>query len=98
MAQAPKIPQIVRERLRVQQTGGQPGGVHPDADTLTAFSENTLTARERTLVTSHLSTCGSCREIVMLSQPSAADAAAVAAEALAALARGAEGTGGLRTS
>jgi hypothetical protein len=77
MAEAPKIPQIVRERLLVQQAA--PGGEHPDADTLTAFSEDTLTARERSLVTSHLSTCGSCREIMILSQPLAAEAAAVAA-------------------
>jgi hypothetical protein len=76
MAEAPKIPQIVRERLRVQQAG-RPGQEHPDADMLAAFSENTLASGERSLVTSHLSVCSSCREIVILSQPSA-EAAALA--------------------
>lgn len=76
MAEAPKIPQIVRERLRVQQDV-RPGQEHPDADMLAAFSENTLTTVERSLVTGHLSVCSSCREIVMLSQPSAAEASAV---------------------
>jgi hypothetical protein len=72
MAEAPKIPQIVRERLRVQ-AGVPVGAEHLDADILTAFAENALPVRERSLVMNHLAVCGSCREIVILSQPVAVE-------------------------
>ena len=48
------------------------GGVdapHPDANLLTAFVENSLSARERSTILQHLSACGDCREIVALSLP-----------------------------
>ncbi len=44
---------------------------HPDADVLTAFTENTLTANERQQVIEHISTCADCREVVFLAQPEA---------------------------
>src|SRR5207245_9753246 len=43
--------------------------VHPDADTLTAYVEKSLSATERQAVIAHLSVCGPCREVVVLSQP-----------------------------
>src|SRR6476646_11498847 len=41
---------------------------HPDADTLTAYVEKSLSAPERQTVIAHLSVCGPCREVVVLSQ------------------------------
>src|SRR5262245_41817861 len=77
MAEAPKIPLIIRERLHVQ-AGAPVNAEHPDADVLTAFAENTLAAPERSLVLNHLAVCSSCREIVIFSQPSAVQTADVA--------------------
>src|SRR5579884_1072363 len=37
-------------------------GDHPDANLLSAFAENALTAREREQVLSHLGACSECRE------------------------------------
>lgn len=73
MAEAPKIPHILRERLRLQQAGVRPGE-HPDADLLAGYSENSLSSRERSLVLSHLGMCPDCREVVMLSQPEVPEA------------------------
>src|SRR5512146_1936136 len=44
---------------------------HPDADLLTAFAENTLTAKEHQQIVEHLSACTDCREIIFLAQPEA---------------------------
>jgi hypothetical protein len=44
----------------------QTAQAHPDADLLTAFSEQTLIGRERELVLAHLAACASCREVVSL--------------------------------
>jgi hypothetical protein len=54
---------------------------HPDADTLTAYSERVLGSGERTQVLRHLAICGECREIVLLALPEA-EAAAKAPVAL----------------
>jgi hypothetical protein len=43
--------------------------MHPDADTITAFVEQSLPMAERQTVVTHLSVCEPCREVVSLSQP-----------------------------
>jgi len=60
-----KVPQIVRERLRV----ATPLANHPDADVLTAFAERSLPDLERAIVMEHLARCGDCREVVALALP-----------------------------
>lgn len=67
MAEAPKIPRLIRERVRARQAGFRSQTEHPDADVLTAFSENTLAREERSLVMNHLGDCEACREVVMFS-------------------------------
>src|SRR5579872_387448 len=42
------------------------GGMHPDADLLTAFAEDSLRARERETVMAHLAGCAQCREVLSL--------------------------------
>lgn len=42
---------------------------HPDADLLNAFSEQTLTVREREQILAHLAVCPACREVVSLAAP-----------------------------
>lgn len=49
-------------RLRSAQTAGD----HPDAETLTAFGERTLSSQARRTVTDHLAGCAECRELVSL--------------------------------
>jgi hypothetical protein len=46
-----------------------PGEVHPDADLLTAFAEQSLTKREHENVLAHLASCADCRDIVALALP-----------------------------
>jgi hypothetical protein len=46
-------------------------GMHPDADTLTAFVEQLLPADGREQVLAHMSTCTRCREVAFLAQHSA---------------------------
>src|ERR1700757_4054503 len=58
------VPNIVRERLKVATPVS-----HPDADTLTAFSERLLPEAERATVLEHLAQCGECREVVALALP-----------------------------
>lgn len=43
---------------------------HPDADTLSAFAEQALSAADRIQVLGHLEGCGDCRDIVYLALPS----------------------------
>ena len=74
----PELSNLLRQRLAGTQNG--PASVHPeatthpkatahpDADTLTAYVEKSLPAAERQTVTAHLSVCGPCREVVLLSQ------------------------------
>ncbi len=61
------VPKIVRERLKV----ATPAVNHPDADVLTAFSEQSLPDLERAIVLEHLAHCGECRDIVALALPAA---------------------------
>src|SRR5215472_2288455 len=56
---------IVKERLKSAARAVD----HPDADVLTAFTERTLGARERSHVLEHLAHCAECREVVVLAMP-----------------------------
>lgn len=51
-------------------------GLHPDAESLSAFSEQALSARERADVLAHLAVCGRCRRVVALARKAAEAAAA----------------------
>src|SRR6266851_417980 len=62
-----EVPKIVYDRLRA----ASPERTHPDADLLTAFAEQALSATERDGVLQHLALCGDCREAVTLSLPAA---------------------------
>lgn len=59
------VPKIVKERLKIVAAEG----AHPDANLLTAFSEQSLPDSERSFVLRHLARCGECREIVTLALP-----------------------------
>ena len=48
-----------------------PEQAHPEADLLTAFAEQALSATERDGVLEHLALCGDCREAVALALPPA---------------------------
>ncbi len=61
----PELPKIAVRRLGA----GTGSSSHPDANLLTAFLENSLSARERTAILQHLSACDDCRDIVSLSLP-----------------------------
>lgn len=45
-------------------------GTHPDAEVLTAFAEQLLSATERKDVLAHMAACGRCREVVFFAQKS----------------------------
>jgi hypothetical protein len=46
-------------------------GMHPDAESLTAFAEQLLPVAERDHILAHMATCGRCREVVFLAQHAA---------------------------
>jgi hypothetical protein len=62
-----EVPKIVYDRL----LAALPARVHPGADLLTAFAEQTLPGTERDGVLEHLALCGDCREVVALALPNA---------------------------
>lgn len=68
-------PKIVHDRLRAaelkQATSAGPAAksMHPDANLLTAFAEQALSATERDGVLEHLALCADCREVVTVAQP-----------------------------
>jgi Photosynthesis system II assembly factor YCF48 len=62
----PELPNLLRQRLAVTEKGEVQ--VHPDADTLTAYMEQSLASTERQTVVAHLAVCEPCREVVVLSQ------------------------------
>ncbi len=68
----PELSKLLRQRLAGTENGPTPmqpnATAHPDADTLTAYVEKSLLAAERQVVIAHLSVCGPCREVVVLSQ------------------------------
>ena len=43
-------------------------GMHPDADSLTAFAEQLLPVQEREQILAHMASCGRCREVVFLAR------------------------------
>jgi photosynthesis system II assembly factor YCF48-like protein/putative zinc finger protein len=57
-----ELPKPIQEAL-TRQTAGD---VHPSADALTAFVEQSLPQRESQHVTAHLAQCADCREVVFL--------------------------------
>jgi hypothetical protein len=68
----PELSNLLRQKLGEAQNGN---GNHPDADTLTALTEQLLPASERQQVLAHLSACGQCREVFALSQPQLSESA-----------------------
>jgi len=62
----PELPNLLRQRLAETQNGIS---VHPDADTITAYVEQSLPTTDRQTVVAHLAVCEPCREVVALSQP-----------------------------
>lgn len=58
------VPKIVQARL--QRAADE---IHPDADLLTAFAEQSLGESERGQVMEHLARCGDCRDVVALALP-----------------------------
>jgi len=72
-----EVPKIVVDRLRaaLPEPAG-PERAHPDADVLTAFAEQALSATERDGVLEHLALCEDCREVIALALPAAGVVAA----------------------
>lgn len=66
------VPKIVRARL--QRPASTTADVHPEADLLTAFAEQSLAGSERDQVLEHLARCGECRDVVALALPAAESA------------------------
>jgi len=70
-----EVPKIVYDRLRaahpdhISPDASLPMRAHPDADLLTALTEQTLSAAEREGVLEHLALCGDCRELIALALP-----------------------------
>jgi len=62
----PELPNLLRQRLAATETGETQA--HPDADTLTAYMEQSLPPAESKTVIAHLAVCEPCREVVALSQ------------------------------
>src|ERR1041385_8936197 len=62
----PELPNLLRQRLAATEMGETQA--HPDADTLTAYMEQSLPAAESKTVVAHLSVCEPCREVMALSQ------------------------------
>ncbi|HET9839906.1 MAG TPA: zf-HC2 domain-containing protein [Candidatus Angelobacter sp.] len=71
-----ELSNLLRQRLGAQTSAENNGaGVHPDADTLTAYSEQLLPRAERQQVVKHLAGCADCRQVLALSQVELAEAA-----------------------
>jgi hypothetical protein len=77
-----EVPKIVYDRLRAArlhrdlpdrplENQAEPEQAHPEADLLTAFAEQSLSATERNGVLEHLALCGDCREAIALALPPA---------------------------
>jgi hypothetical protein len=62
----PELPNLLRQRLAATKNGETQ--THPDADTLTAYMEQSLPPAESKTVVAHLAVCEPCREVVALSQ------------------------------
>src|SRR5579859_243613 len=71
-----ELSNLLRQRLGAQTNAENEGaGVHPDADILTAYSEQLLAAPERQQVVKHLAGCADCRQVLALSQVELAEPA-----------------------
>jgi hypothetical protein len=69
-----EFPKAARDLLARQNTGV----VHPSADILTAYAEQSLSPGERAQVLAHLATCSECRDVLFLAGASAEQAPAAA--------------------
>jgi hypothetical protein len=58
-------------------------GLHPDEESLSAFSEQALGKRERAEVLAHLAVCGRCRKVVTLAREAGTEPAAPARKMVA---------------
>jgi hypothetical protein len=66
----PELSNLLRQQLSGAQNGSQnSSSPHPDADTITAYVEQSLPTAERQTMAAHLAVCEPCREIVALSLP-----------------------------
>lgn len=80
-----EVPKIVQDRLRAASPEralsdtAMVDMVHPDANLLTAFTEQALSAAERDGILQHLALCEECREVMALALPGAEVVAAPAA-------------------
>ncbi len=64
------VPKIVHSRLRAATPEREAmERAHPEADVLTAFAEQALSAAERESVLQHLTLCGDCRDVIALASP-----------------------------
>ena len=64
------VPKIVHSRLwAAAPERGAMERTHPEADVLTAFAEQALSAAEREGVLQHLALCGDCRDVIALALP-----------------------------
>jgi anti-sigma factor ChrR (cupin superfamily) len=61
-----ELPNLLRQKLAEIQNGA--AGLHPDADTLTAYTEQSLPPAEHQTVLAHLAMCPPCRDVIALSQ------------------------------
>jgi hypothetical protein len=68
------VPNIVIRRLASGKVHTAALELHPDANLLAAFVEQSLASRERVQVLDHLAQCFECREIVALAVPELATA------------------------
>ena len=67
-----EVPKIVHHRLRAAVPSAELlEQMHPEANVLTAFAEQALSAPEREGVLQHLALCGNCRDVVALALPAA---------------------------
>ncbi len=69
----PELPNLLRQRLAQAENTAL---VHPDADTITAYVEQSLPTVERQTLLAHLAACEPCREVLALSQPEFAELSA----------------------
>lgn len=65
----PELSTLLRQRLRATEDRTLQ---HPDPDTLNAYVEELLPARERERTLQHLSLCSECRDVVNLTMPETA--------------------------
>jgi hypothetical protein len=62
----PELQNLLRQKLAGTESGAP---VHPNADTITAYVEQSLPTAERQTLVAHLAVCEPCREVLFLSQP-----------------------------